>query len=88
MPKLIPKNSFLRQSAKITKKLPSLETKILKALRLLHEDSFSPSLKTHKLSGNLNDKYACSVSDDIRIVFTISDDTIHLLNIGSHDEVY
>lgn len=88
MPGLIPKSSFLRQSSKITKKSPSLEAKILKALNLLRENPFAQPLKTHKLSGDLSDRYACSVTDDIRIVFTVSDDTIRLLNIGSHDEVY
>ncbi|MBF0520854.1 MAG: type II toxin-antitoxin system YafQ family toxin [Nitrospirae bacterium] len=51
-------------------------------------DPFDASLKTHALSANLNGKYACSVTHDIRIIFKLTQDTVHLLNIGSHDEIY
>ncbi|MBF0344554.1 MAG: type II toxin-antitoxin system mRNA interferase toxin, RelE/StbE family [Nitrospirae bacterium] len=88
MPKLNFKKPFVRQASKITKNSQPLATKLSKILETLRENPFTPSLKTHKLSGNLCDRYACSLTEDIRITFTLSGDTLHLLNIGSHDEVY
>lgn len=63
-------------------------------LRLLAENSFEPSLQTHKLKGQLAGSWACSVEYDCRIVFDFvenpksGDEEILLLDIGSHDEVY
>jgi mRNA-degrading endonuclease YafQ of YafQ-DinJ toxin-antitoxin module len=57
-------------------------------IQTLQEDPFTSSLRTHGLSGALKGLYACSVTDDIRIVFKLADGSIRLLNIGTHDEVY
>lgn len=47
-----------------------------------------PSLKLHKLKGELNEYYAISVEYDLRIILEISSDKITLINIGPHDDVY
>ena len=60
----------------------------IKSLEVLSGNPFDSSLSTHALSGNFKGRYACSVTPDIRILFTLTKDTVHLLNIGSHDEVY
>ncbi|WP_420266763.1 type II toxin-antitoxin system YafQ family toxin [Candidatus Magnetominusculus dajiuhuensis] len=88
MPKLNFKKPFVRQALKLTKNSQALDAKLSKVLMSLRENPFTPSLKTHKLSGNLSDRYACSLTEDIRITFMLSGDTLYLLNIGSHDEVY
>ncbi|MBF0320516.1 MAG: type II toxin-antitoxin system mRNA interferase toxin, RelE/StbE family [Nitrospirae bacterium] len=82
------KKPFVRQAAKLSKHSQAMDDKLSKILNTLRENPFTPSLKTHKLSGSLSDRYACSVTEDVRIIFSLSDDTVHLLNIGSHDEVY
>ena len=57
-------------------------------------DIYHPSLKTHKLMGNLDDTWSCSIDYSYRILFEFVTDpetderAILLLNIGSHDEVY
>ncbi|KWT87641.1 type II toxin-antitoxin system RelE/ParE family toxin [Candidatus Magnetominusculus xianensis] len=79
---------FLRKLGKLLKRVPSLNEKISVTFDLLQENPFTPSLKTHALVGNLKGLYSCSAAPDIRIIFTLSGDTVHLLNIGSHDEVY
>ncbi|QWR78916.1 type II toxin-antitoxin system RelE/ParE family toxin [Candidatus Magnetomonas plexicatena] len=79
---------FLKKLGKTLKNSTELSGKTAAVLDLLQENPFSHSLKTHPLTGSLKGKYACSVTKDIRIIFELSDDTIHLLNIGSHDEVY
>jgi addiction module RelE/StbE family toxin len=61
-------------------------------LERLAEDAHQPGLKTHKLKGNLDGSWACSVAYDLRIVFQFVDhegnEAILLETIGTHDEVY
>jgi addiction module RelE/StbE family toxin len=80
--------SFPKKAKKLLKKNPSLEDVFREVLHNLSEDVFTPSLNTHVLSGELRGKYACSLIHDLRIIFNLSDDAVHLLDIGSHDEVY
>jgi mRNA interferase YafQ len=54
--------SFKRSLKKLTKKNPQLEEKILETLNLLINDPFTPSLKSHKLTGQLDGWWSCSVS--------------------------
>lgn len=61
---------------------------------MLENDPFTPSLKSHKLTGDLDGYWSCSVNYDCRIIFTFYQDEkpeetlIILVDIGSHDEVY
>ena len=80
--------SFPKKSKKLLKKNPYLEEVFREVLYKLAENVFIPSLHTHALSGDLKGKYACTLTYDLRIIFKLSDDAIHLLDIGSHDEVY
>jgi addiction module RelE/StbE family toxin len=83
-----------RTFKRLIRKSPQLRPLIEKTLRQLAEDPYHPSLRTHKLVGDLSDIWACSVDYNHRILFEFvqkpeSDlDAILLLNIGSHDEVY
>lgn len=87
-------SGFKRSFRKIIKKNPQLENQIVKVLRLLADDPFTPSLKSHKLGGDLAGLWSCSVAYDCRIIFNLSEDeqllemVILLIDIGSHDEVY
>lgn len=87
-------SGFKRSFKKITKKNPQLKNQIVKVLRLLADDPFTPSLKSHKLTGDLAGLWSCSVTYDCRIIFNFSEDenlleiVILLIDIGSHDEVY
>ena len=47
---------------------------------------FYPSLRTHKLSGNLSDYHGFYLRDGFRVLFDfMENDTVLLINIGSHD---
>jgi len=87
-------NSFRRAFKRLVRKQPSLQDKVLAALALLEEDPFTPSLKSHKLKGNLDGLWSCWVEYDCRIIFTLeteaetNEELIVLIDIGSHDEVY
>jgi mRNA interferase YafQ len=85
---------FKRNFRRLIKKNPQLQEKILAVLGRLADDPFTPSLKSHKLTGQLDGLWACSVAYDCRVIFTFKEDPetkeelIVLVDIGSHDEVY
>ena len=87
-------SGFKRSFRKITKKNPQLEDQVIKVLRVLANDPFTPSLKSHKLGGNLTGLWSSSVGYNCRIVFSFSEDekllkmVVLLIDIGTHDEVY
>ncbi|MDJ1178985.1 type II toxin-antitoxin system mRNA interferase toxin, RelE/StbE family [Roseofilum sp. BLCC_M91] len=87
-------NSFKRAFKKLAKKQPQLQAKAIEVLKILAIDPFTPSLKSHKLTGSLNGLWSCSVAYDCRIIFSFFDEedtdeeVILLIDIGSHDEVY
>lgn len=74
---------------------PQLRPLIEETLEQLATDPFHPTLKTHKLSGDLAGIWACSIDYNYRILFEFiissndaEEDAILLLNIGDHDDVY
>ena len=85
---------FKKNFKRLIKKNPQLQVKILAVLELLSDDPFTTSLKSHKLTGQLDGLWSCSVTYDCRIIFSFrkdsvtGDDLIVLVDIGSHDEVY
>jgi mRNA interferase YafQ len=89
---LIPR--FERAFRRLTAKNPALESQIEATLRRMAEDLANPRLKTHRLSGQLAGLHACSVAYDCRIVFAkqkhpkTGAETLLLVNIGTHEEVY
>ena len=91
---LIGDSSFERAFRRRTRRNPALRKRILDTLTTLVENPFTPSLRTHRLRGQLEGLWACWVEYDCRIVFTFEadpaggDDAIVLIDIGTHDEVY
>lgn len=91
---LIWTSSFVRALKGKTRRRPHLRERVERTLRRLADDPFHPSLRTHKLTGQLAGTWACSVSYDIRILFEFvenlesSEEEILLLTVGTHDEVY
>lgn len=80
---------FDRQYEKLHKKKPQIKSLLLNSCRLLKHGSLqSNSLKVHKLKGELKDRYAFSLTYDLRVTFKRIENVILLLNIGSHNEVY
>jgi mRNA interferase YafQ len=91
---LIWDSSFKRAFKRLVRKNPQLQEKIFETIDLLVSDPFAFSLKSHKLSGQLEGLWACSVAYDCRIVYTFrreqdaEQEAIVLIDIGTHDEVY
>jgi addiction module RelE/StbE family toxin len=83
-------DTFVKTAQKFLKKHPQLIDRFKKVVEKLEESPFDPDLNTHKLKGNLKDKYGVSLSYKYRITITIqvSEKEVTLWDIGSHDEVY
>jgi addiction module RelE/StbE family toxin len=85
---------FVRKFKRLVKKNPQLKIQIERTLELLTENPFNSSLRTHKLKGDLDGVWSCSVDYDNRILFEfvinsdLGEEEIFLLALGSHDEVY
>ena len=83
---------FIRSFKKASKKSSQLLQKIEIALSKIQEDYTEPSLKSHRLKGNLKGFWAASIDYNYRIVFEIieveSNVEIILHVVGTHDEVY
>jgi addiction module RelE/StbE family toxin len=95
---LVKSSSFIRAAKKYAKYYPDFVDDLNDTLNLLKENAFDSKLKTHKLKGELEGFWACSLYFDLRIIFRFvkardkeSDkltDSIMLATIGTHDEVY
>lgn len=94
MRELVLTAKFRRAYRKFVKRDRKLQKVIDSTLVAMHEDLFTPSLGTHKLSGEMYGLWACSCGYDCRIVFVLELDkrtnteVILLLDLGTHDDVY
>jgi len=94
MTTLVWTKAFTRKLKRKLKRAPSLRVEVEQTLRQLAQDPFAASLESHKLKGQLTGVWACRLTYDLRILFEFvdnpntGDQEIHLLTLGSHDEVY
>lgn len=76
----------------INKKQPLLSKRIQKQLSIFQENPRHPSLRTHKLSGTLENMRSVSVDKNFRMTYRIAkeagEDVVIFSDIGTHDEVY
>ncbi len=85
MIKIYPTSRF----RKSYRKLPlSIKKKAERREKIFVFSPFEPSLKTHKLKGELKNYWAYSVDDDYRILFKFTNgDRVIYFDIGTH-EIY
>lgn len=88
--KIIQTDKYLKIATKFFKKHPELFEKYSKTIVLLEANPYHPSLRLHKLKGNLKDYHSVSIDMNYRVVieFIIKDYMIIPISIGSHEEVY
>jgi len=88
--KIIITDAYIKREKKFFKKHHDMLKRYAKALSILEIDPFHPSLRLHKLKGNLHEYYSVSINMEYRIVidFLVIDNEIIPIDIGSHDEVY
>jgi mRNA-degrading endonuclease YafQ of YafQ-DinJ toxin-antitoxin module len=89
---LLQSPAFVRGARRVLKKNSEAAASLRAALETLAEDAFDPTLKTHKLKGELAGSWACSASYNLRIVFEFVQhegaEAVLLQAVGTHDEVY
>ena len=88
--KIIITDAYKKRVTKFLKKHPNMFNRYAKAIAILEVDPFHPSLRLHKLKGNLNEYYSVSINMEYRVVidFLVVDNEIVPIDIGSHDDVY
>ena len=59
-----------------------------KQLTVFKKNIRHPSLRTHKLKGNLSNAWSISIEGNIRMIYTIKNNQAIFFKIGNHDEVY
>jgi len=81
---------YKKREQKFFRRHSDLLSKYEKTLKLLEANPFHPSLRLHKLSGNLEALHSVSLDVQYRITmeFYIEDEKIVPVNIGTHDAVY
>ncbi|MBN2896586.1 MAG: type II toxin-antitoxin system mRNA interferase toxin, RelE/StbE family [Campylobacterales bacterium] len=81
---------YIKRLEKFLKKHNNLADRYKKTVTILAHDPAHPSLRLHKLKGVLQEFYSVSINMEYRIIidFVIVEETIILIDIGSHDEVY
>ncbi|WP_208492246.1 type II toxin-antitoxin system RelE/ParE family toxin [aff. Roholtiella sp. LEGE 12411] len=82
-------SSFRRAFKKRIKGNVDLETRFWQKVEQFVIDPFDQSLKTHKLSGKLNEFWSFKVDYDERVLFYFTESgNVVFVDIGNHDEVY
>ncbi len=79
----------------VDKKLRQLKQKdshlakiVEKQLALFAENPKHPSLRVHKLAGDLENLRSISVNRSVRMSYVLEGDVAYFIKIGTHDEVY
>lgn len=92
MPELVFTPRFDRSYARYTKRNLNRRRCVDETLARLRANLSDPRLKTHRLSGALDGCHACSCGYDCRILFAWErqgkPETVLLLAVGTHEEVY
>lgn len=74
---------------KILKEYLGIKSEINVSIKLFQNDPKDTRLQNHALRKVMKGKYAFSVTDDIRIVYTwVGKSTVRFLDIGTHKQVY
>ena len=85
---------FTRTVKRVVGRDRKLLSEIEQTLTQLAADPKHPSLRSHKLKGDLAGTWACSMDYSLRIIFDFTKNPatdeleIVLLAVGTHDEVY
>lgn len=88
--KLVYPESYLKRARQFLKKHPEIHRQYEKTLELLEVNPWHPSLRLHKLQGQLSDLSSVSINMSYRILleFVVEGEDIILVDIGDHDRVY
>ncbi len=82
---IIFRKSFQKDFAKCAAKIQSQTEE---RVALFISDRFNPLLNYHALRGDYVNCYSINVTADFRIIFHVDSDTMHLMRIGTHSQLY
>lgn len=90
MPKLLVTAHYEKKLALFKIAHPKLINTYIKTISLLAKNPGHPSLRLHKLKGELSDFYSVSINMKYRIIldFLVQGDQILLIDISGHGEIY
>lgn len=78
---------FIKELKKISKKDKKLYQQIVKQLDVFSQNPNHPSLRLHKLKGQLKQVWSLSINRSYRILF-VDDYEYYFFSLGTHDQVY
>lgn len=81
-------DDVIKKLKKIERKNKKLNLKIEKQLALFSKNSKHPSLRLHKLTGELQNLHSISITKSIRMIYVQRQNDAYFTDIGTHDEVY
>lgn len=79
---------LLKKFSRIKKKQPELLDQVKKQLILFELNENYPSLRNHKLKGEMNDIWSISVGMNFRLIYFVENDEAYFFECGNHDEIY
>ena len=88
--KILYPQSYIKRATAFARKHPALLKQYEKTLQLLELNPFHPSLRLHPLSGKLHGLHSVSITTHYRITLEIiiHEQSIILVNVGTHEDVY
>ena len=88
--KIIYPRGYIRRAKSFVGKHPEIIKQYEKTLRMLELNPFHPSLRLHQLKGKLSGLHSISINISYRITLEliIQEESIVLINVGTHGEVY
>ncbi len=88
--KIIYPQSYIKRATAFARKHPDLLQQYEKTLLLLELNPFHPSLRLHPFSGKLHGLHSVSITTRYRITLEliIHEQSVILVNVGTHDQVY
>ncbi len=87
MKRLVFSPLFQKKLRLINHRDQKLSLKIQKQLKLFQVDPRHPSLRRHKLKGELKNVWSLSIDRGFRLLF-VEDEEYYFFDLGEHGEIY
>ena len=80
--------SFKKAYKKRIQNNSKLDSQTFKRIELFKSNPKHPILRDHALTGTMFGLRAFSVTGDIRVIYSIDNDTAYFIDIGTHNQIY